>query len=176
MRLVLFPCSRRPSRQCAVWVAHRTWLRVRHIDLRNDICDWFGLGVERLNGSSAERNSCQDRQCDGVAGFHHLFLLLTSDDRQELNRSAPDPRTSLFASAGSEDDFETDGLSVLSPGPAAIRMPGIDSSACVQVASVETGSAGAGRRARERLPAAVRIGGINPSASVQAALVVILAA
>src|SRR5260370_9229440 len=75
------------------------------------------------------------------------------------------------------ESAERDGLSVLSPSPAAIWMPGINPSACVQVAPVETWSAGsAGRGTSKRLPAAVWIGRINPSVSVQAALVVILAA
>ena len=34
----------------------------RMADLRDNICRQFGLGMERLNGSSADRNSCQNRQ------------------------------------------------------------------------------------------------------------------
>ena len=34
------------------------------------------VSVVSANGGSADRNSCQDRQCDGVTRFH-CFLLLT---------------------------------------------------------------------------------------------------
>ena len=98
MRHLPFPCSRRPSQRCAVgWLTENRnglaaandifatgvrdgfrgrwhvflviWLCIRHVDLRDNICRRFGLGMECLNGSSADRNSSQDRQCDGVSRF-----------------------------------------------------------------------------------------------------------
>jgi hypothetical protein len=35
-------------------------LQVRHIDLRENIREWCGLGMECLNGSSPDSSTCQD--------------------------------------------------------------------------------------------------------------------
>ena len=48
-------------------------------DLRDNICRQFGLGMERLNGSSADRNSCQNRQRDGVTRVFIARRPLASD-------------------------------------------------------------------------------------------------
>jgi hypothetical protein len=73
-------------------------------DLRDNICRRFGLGMECLNGNSADRNSCQDRQRDDVMHLHH-FLPTDSLTASFYPTSGYSSSTSDFITTIADSDF-----------------------------------------------------------------------